>query len=478
MSRKTEFDIGIIGGGAAGLVVAAGAATLGAKAVMVEKNALGGDCLYYGCVPSKTLLHSAKTAHIHRSSGRFGIPPTEPNIKLGVVMDRVQEVIRTIEPNDSPERFRAMGVNVIFGEGRFIDTRTFDVAGVKLNARKFVLATGTRPAVPPIEGIETVPYLTNETVFSLRENVSELIVVGAGPIGCEMAQAFARLGTRVHVVDIAPQILIKEDADMADVVQASLRRDGVQLYLGHTFVRVEGKEGDIRVLLMDRDRREIELHGSHLLVAAGRKPNLENLGLEKAGVGLENGRLISDKRLRTTNKNIYACGDVVGPYLFTHMAEHHAGVVLRNALFHFPAHVESRVIPWCTYTDPELARVGLSETEARQLGIDYRIYTFPFADVDRAIAEGETSGMAKIIASPRGRLLGAAIVGPHAGELIHEYVLALAKGMKLSDLSSIIHIYPTLAQINRRAADQRLKEALTPARRKWIKRLFGLRGAV
>jgi pyruvate/2-oxoglutarate dehydrogenase complex dihydrolipoamide dehydrogenase (E3) component len=476
MRVKPKYDICIIGGGAAGLVTAAGASALGAKTVLVEKNALGGDCLYYGCVPSKTLIHSAKVAHTIRDAARFGMAGQTPAIRLADVMQRVQAVIAQIEPNDSPERFAALGVQVIFGAGQFTDACTFSVNGQALRAKKFVIATGSRAAIPPIVGIDQVPYLTNESIFAVREEIPHLLILGGGPIGCEMAQSFIRLGSRVTLFDIAPRILPREDEDMSAVVKEQFEREGIALHLGVQVLKVEQQNGAVRVLLQHGQRDECRLNGSHLLVAAGRKPSLEGLGLENAGIALENGRLVLDARLRTGNKNVYACGDVAGPYLFTHVAEHQAGVVLKNALLHWPAAAQTKNIPWCTFTDPELARVGLSEDEARQRGIAYRTYRFPFTDIDRAVAEGETAGLAKIVTTPRGKLLGACITGPHAGELIAEYALAIRKGMSASDLSNTLHIYPTLAQINRRVADQRLKEALTPGRRQWLKRIFGLRG--
>jgi pyruvate/2-oxoglutarate dehydrogenase complex dihydrolipoamide dehydrogenase (E3) component len=476
MAQKPEYDICIIGGGAAGLVAAAGAAALGAKTVLVEKHALGGDCLHYGCVPSKTLIHSAKVAQTIRDAARFGVASRTPVIRLAEVMQRVQAVIAQIEPNDSPERFAALGVQVILGAGQFTGPGTFSVNGQALRARKFVIATGSRAAIPPLAGIDEVAYLTNESIFAVREEIPHLLILGGGPIGCEMAQSFRRLGSQVTLFDIAPRILPREDEDMSAVVDEQFQREGIAVHLGIQVFKVEQQNGEVRVLLKHGQRGEYRLSGSHLLVAAGRKPNLEGLGLENAGIALENGRLVLDARLRTGNKNVYACGDVAGPYLFTHMAEHQAGVVLRNALLHWPASAQTENIPWCTFTDPELARVGLSEDEARQQGVAHRVYRFPFADIDRAVAEGETSGLAKIVATPRGKLLGACIAGPHAGDLIAEYVLAIRKGMRASDLSNTIHIYPTLAQINRRVADQRLKEALTPVRRKWLQWIFGLRG--
>jgi len=288
-----------------------------------------------------------------------------------------------------------------------------------------------------------------------------------------MAQALARLGSRVDLFDLAAQLLPREDQDISTVVAKRFSQENIGTHLGIKVLRIERASNETQVLLEHPQQGQYWLSGSHLLVAAGRKPNIENLGLERAGVEITNGRLVLDARLRTSNKRIYACGDVAGPYLFTHMAEHQAGVVLRNALFHWPAKARNQNIPWCTYTDPEVARVGLSEAEAKQQGMAHRIYRFPFADIDRAVTDGETEGFAKIITTPRGKLLGACIVGPHAGELIAEYALAITKGMKAADLSNTIHSYPTLAQINRRVADQRLKDALTPTRKSWLKRIFG-----
>lgn len=475
MGQPTKYELCIIGGGAAGLVVAAGAATLGAKVALVEKNALGGDCLHYGCVPSKTLLHSAKVAYTVANANRFGIGAKAPVIELADVMQRVREVIKQIEPNDSPERFASLGVDVIFGAGQFISPNALTVQGRELRAKNFVIATGTRPAIPPLPGLEQTAYLTNETLFSLQEPISHLLILGGGPIGCEMAQAFARLGTNVELFDLAPQLLPREDADISAALAKRFSEEGIVTHLGIKVLKFQRTGDETQILLEHPQQGQFWLNGSHVLIAAGRKPNLEHLGLELAGVELKNGRLVLDARLRTSNQHIYACGDVAGPYLFTHMAEHQAGVVLRNALFHWPAKAQTDNIPWCTYTDPEVARVGLSEAEATQLSIAHRVYRFPFAEIDRAVAEGETGGFAKIITTPRGKLLGACIVGAHAGELIAEYGLAIRKNMKAADLSNTIHVYPTLAQINRRVADQRLKSALSPSGKRWLQRIFGWR---
>lgn len=474
--NKPAYDLCVIGGGAAGLVVAAGGAALGARVVLVEKNLLGGDCLRFGCVPSKALLHSAKVAQTLRTAHLAALESQAPDVSLNRVMERVRAVIATIEPNDSPERFRSLGVDVVFGAGQFTAPDRFEVAGRMLTARRFILATGTHAVIPPITGLERIPYLTNETLFELREPVPHLIIVGGGPIGVEMAQAFRRLGSAVDLVDARHQILPREDADMAGLVQRQMEREGVNFHFGYEVQFVEGEAGALRVHLINGGQKEKWLEGSHLLIAAGRKPNLMGLGLEAAGVMLDKGRLRLNSRLRTTNRRIFACGDVAGPYLFTHVAEYQAGVVLRDALFHLPVRASATAIPWCTFSDPELARVGLSEREAVQRNLAHRVYRFDFADIDRAVADGATEGRAKLITSPPGKLLGVAIAGAHAGELIHEYVLAIDRGLKASDLAGMIHIYPTVAQINRKLAEQHLKAKLTPTARRWIKRLFGLRG--
>ena len=473
---RPEFDIVVIGGGVGGLVVAAGGATLGAKVALVEKHRMGGDCLWYGCVPSKTLIKSARVAYAMRHADRWALRPADPAPDLAQVMERVRGVIAEIEPNDSPERFRALGVDVTFGDGRFTAPDVFEVNGRKLTGATFVLATGSRPAVPPISGIAETPFLTNETLFDLREPVPSLLVVGSGPNGSELAQAMRRLGSEVTVVDIAPRILPREDEDLAQVVHQQLRAEGVRYCLDTTIQRVAVGDGAIALMVKGRNGEENTLGAAHLLLAAGRRPNVEDLGLDAANVAMHNGQIVVDAHLRTTNPRIYAVGDVAGGYQFTHLAEHHAGIVLRHAIFKLWWTKPSPVVPWCTYTDPELARVGLSETDAQERGIAHRVYRFPFADVDRARTDSDTQGFAKLVTDPRGKLLGAAIVGPAAGELIAECVLALSKGLHAKDLSAVIHAYPTLAQINRRAADQRMKEGLTPSSKRWIKRIFGLRG--
>ncbi|HVE50312.1 MAG TPA: FAD-dependent oxidoreductase [Casimicrobiaceae bacterium] len=472
---RPQFDIAVIGGGAGGLVVAAGGASLGAKVAVIEKHKLGGDCLWYGCVPSKSLIKSARVAHQMRHADRWAVPPSEPSIVMADVMERVADVIRGIEPNDSPERFRGLGVDVIFGNGRFTARDTFEVDGRRITARTFVIATGSRPAIPPIKGIDSVPYLTNESVFGLRTDVRSLIVVGSGPVGSELTQAFRRLGSDVSVLDIAATVMPREDPELAEIVHRQLVAEGVRYHLSAEIKSVEGQAGDIRVNIA-RQGSAHTVRGTHLLLAAGRIANVEDLGLEAAGVEVDNGRIVN-RGLTTTNPSIYVIGDAAGGLQFTHVAEHHAGIILRRAIFRMKWVKPSIIVPWCTYTDPELARVGVTEAEAKERSIAHRVYRFPLHDIDRARAEGECEGMAKLVTDPRGKLIGAAIVAPHAGELIAECALAMRHGLKAADLSASIHAYPTFAMVTRRAADQRMKESLTPTSRAWIKRLFGLQGA-
>ena len=472
---RAEFDIVVIGGGAGGLVVAAGGAALGARIALVEKHRLGGDCLWSGCVPSKTLLKSARIAHQMRRAGDWGIEPVTPRVQLATVMERVAAVIRGIEPNDSPERFRALGVDVVFGSGRFTSQHTFEVDGRRLTAKHFVIATGSRPSVPAIPGLASTPYLTNETVFDLRENVARLLVVGSGPVGIELAQAFRRLGSDVDVIDVAKEVLAREDRDVARVVHDRLAAEGVRFHLGAHVVSAGGSAGSVH-LMITADGAPKTLDGTHLLIAAGRAANLEGLGLDVAGVHVEHGRIVHQD-LVTSNPRIFVIGDAAGGAQFTHLAEHHAGIVLRRAVFRMGWAKASSVVPWATYTDPEIARVGISESEALHHGIAHRVHRFKLDEIDRARAEGETEGFAKLVAAPNGKLLGAAIVAPHAGELIAECALAMNRGLKVGDLSGTIHAYPTFAMLTRRAADQRRNDGLTPSSKRWIRRLFRLRGA-
>jgi len=471
MADLIETDICVIGGGSAGLTVAAGAAQMGARTVLVEKGRMGGDCLNYGCIPSKSLLAAAKVVRNARRAARFGIRLPPPEVDFQAVHDHVHEVIARIAPQDSVERFEGLGVIVLRSAARFVNPREVAAGPQRIRAKRFVVATGSRPLVPPIPGLETVPYLTNETVFDLTRLPEHLIVIGGGPIGCELGQAFRVLGSRVTVVDMA-SILPRDDPELVGVLRARLRADGVDLIESAKVVGV-GRAGDGRLTVeIERGSDRQAVVGSALLLAAGRRPSLEGLGLEEAGVAFDRNGITVDARLRSTNRRVYAAGDVVGRYQFTHVAGHHAGVVLRNVLFRLPARAEARAVPWVTYCGPELAHVGLDEAAARQAHGEIRILRWPFSENDRAQAERHTDGLVKVVTTARGRVLGASILGSQAGELIQPWTLAVAGKVKLKDLAQVIAPYPTLGEAGKRAAGSFYTEALFGRRTKWLVRLL------
>lgn len=442
-----EYDLVVIGGGSGGLLVAGVAASLKARVALVERDRLGGDCLWYGCVPSKSLIHASRMAYQLKSSGRFGIYCHNPEIDFAAAIGHVQGVISTIQPHDSPERFESLGVEVIFGSGEFVDQQTFTVNGRRLRARAFVIATGSRPAVPPIPGLQAAGYLTNEQVFSLTQLPESMAVIGGGPIGCELGQAFSRLGAEVTIIASRDRLLSKEDPEAVEVVHKQFASEGIRVLTQTKVERVEIAAGK-KYLWAGGQKIAVD----EILVASGRQPNVETLNLNAAKVKLGKLGIDVNTKLQTTNPRIYACGDVIGGYQFTHVAGYQANVVLKNALFLPLFKADYRVIPWATFTDPELARVGLSEQEARErYGDDIYVVKQDFAEVDRAQAEATTNGFAKIITRRNGQILGAHLVGSVAGELIHEIVLAMSHKLKISALSGI-HIYPTLSEVNSKAA--------------------------
>jgi pyruvate/2-oxoglutarate dehydrogenase complex dihydrolipoamide dehydrogenase (E3) component len=460
-----EYDIVIIGGGSGGLVVASAAAQLKAKVALVERDRLGGDCLWYGCVPSKSLIHASRVAYEVKNASRFGIHTNPPEIEFAKATGHVQKVIKAIEPHDSPERFRGLGVEVIFGDGKFIDRATFEVNDRKLKARAFVVSTGSRPAIPPIPGLKEAGFLTNEQVFSLTERPHSLAIIGAGPIGCELGQAFSRLGSEVTIINSRDQILPKEDPEAAKVVQDQLIAEGIQILSQSRAERVEVKDGKKYLFA---GKKEVIV--DEILVSAGRVPNIESLNLEAAGVVVGKNGIQMNEKLQTTNPKIYACGDVIGGYQFTHVAGYEAVVVLTNALFFPVSKANYRVIPWATFTDPELARVGLTEAQARErYGEDVYVLKQDFAGVDRAQAEAATHGFGKIITRGNGEILGAHLVGLSAGELIHEIVMAMSNKLKVSALTGI-HIYPTLSEVNSKAGLLLKKQKF--AENKWQQNLL------
>lgn len=445
-----KADIAIIGAGSGGLSVAAGAAQMGAKVVLVEKGKMGGDCLNTGCVPSKALIAAGEAAEAVRGSGTFGVNGHEPEIDFAKVHDHVHDVIAGIAPHDSVERFEGLGVQVIQAAARFVSDREIAAGDYRIKARRIVVATGSTAFVPPIPGLAEVPHLTNESIFELTERPEHLIVVGGGPIGIELAQAHRRLGSAVTVIE-ADTIMNKDDPDAVAVVRSRLGDEGVSLYEKSQVQKVERKGNGVAVLVgAGGDSRRIE--GSHLLVAAGRKVNVDGLDLEVAGIDYDRRGIKVDARLRTSNKRVFAIGDVAGGLQFTHVAGYHAGIVIRNALFNLPAKADDKAVPWVTYTDPELAHVGLSEAVAKDKGVEVTAVTFDFAENDRARAERATDGFIKAVIGKKGRIVGATIVGRHAGELILPWVLAVQKGLKVSDMASIIAPYPTLGEVSKRVA--------------------------
>ncbi|WP_111496939.1 FAD-dependent oxidoreductase [Marinobacter bohaiensis] len=456
-SKPARFDrnLVVIGAGSAGLVTAYIAAATRASVSLVERHRMGGDCLNTGCVPSKTLIKSARIAHDARRSDHFGIDTGPVSVNFPAVMERIQSVIQTIEPHDSVERYTGLGVDCITGSARILDPWRVEVDGRVLTTRNIVIATGARPFVPPIEGIEQVPYYTSDTIWSLRQAPEKMLILGGGPIGCELAQAFARLDVPVTQVDLAPRILPREDEDAARLVERSLVADGVDLHTGTRAIRFEAGDG-LHTLVCDRDGTEIRIEFDTLLLAVGRKANTDGLGLDKLGIDLNaNGTVQVDETLQTRLPGIYACGDVAGPYQFTHAAAHQAWYASVNSLFgtfrRFK--VDYRVLPWTTFTDPEVARVGLNEQEAAEQGIEVEVTTYGLDDLDRAIAEGDAEGFVKVLTPPgKDRILGATIAGHHAGELITEFISAMKHGYGLNKILGTIHVYPTLSEANKFAA--------------------------
>lgn len=475
MTEVIKADICVIGGGSAGLSVAAGASQMGARTVLVEAHRMGGDCLNTGCVPSKSLLAAAKVAQTVRTGHRFGIAEAAPGVEFPAVNRYVKSVIAAIAPHDSVERFTALGCRVIEAPANFIDTRTVLAGDTHVRARRFVIATGSQAYVPPIPGLDKAHFFTNESIFDNDVLPEHLIVIGAGPIGCEMAQAHRRFGARVTVLDLA-RMLPKDDPEAVDVVRQRFLAEGIDTTEAANIVRVESRENGVAVVLKENGA-ERRIDGSHLLVATGRRPNVRRLNLEAAGVHHSLKGVEVDSRLRTSNKRIFAAGDVIGGYQFTHMASYHAGIVLRNVLFRLPARSTPKALPWVTYTDPELAQVGTTEADAReQHGERIRVVRADFSHNDRAQAEGSFKGFLKAVTSRRGLILGATIVGPHAGELILPWVLAISKGLKIGDMAGLIAPYPTLSEISKRAASSYYTPTLYSPRTRMLVRFLGAFG--
>ena len=461
-------DLCVIGAGAGGLAVAAGAVQLGASVVLVERGAMGGDCLNTGCVPSKALIAAANLAHQARRGGAFGLGCMAPSIDFAAVSDSVARVVESLAPHDSVERFEGLGVTVLRDEARFTDPRTVRAGDTEIRARRFVIATGSSPAVPPIAGLDTVPFFTNETIFANRTRPRHFVVIGGGAVGIELAQAHRRLGAEVTVIDAGP-LLSRDDPELVALLADALRAEGIVLRPSTAIAAVERDGDGIAVTLAGGER----IAGSHLLVAAGRRPTVAALDLAAGGIAATAHGVTVDARLRTTNRRVFAIGDVAGGPQFTHVALYHAGIVIRNALFRLPARVDYRALPWVTYSDPELAQVGMSEAVARDAhGDAIRVLRWPFADNDRAHTERETRGMVQVITDAKGRILGAAILGTAAGEQITTWALAISRRLKIGAIANLIVPYPTRGEAGKRAAGSFYTPTLFSPRTRRLVRLL------
>lgn len=462
-------DICVIGAGSGGLSVAAAAAAFGVPVVLIEKGEMGGDCLNYGCVPSKALIAAAKHAHAIREARAFGIETGEPVINFQKVHDHVHGVIAAIAPHDSQERFEGLGVTVIRAPGRFVDASTVVAGDTTIKARRFVIATGSSAAIPPIPGLSDVPFLTNESVFDLTRGPDHLIVIGGGPIGLELAQAHRRLGAKVTVLE-AFSVFGKDDPDLAKIARANIEADGVVLREGAKVTGV-ARAGEGVAVTIEAGGATETIIGSHLLVAAGRKANVDGLGLEAAGIAYERRGITVDAGLRTTNRHVYAIGDVAGGLQFTHVAGYHAGLVIRSILFRLPVKENRDILPWVTYTDPELGQVGLSEKAARErFGDTIKVLTFSYANNDRAQAERATKGLIKVITDKRGKILGCGVVGKSAGDILNMWAYAVANGQSVRSFAGYVSPYPTLPEIGKRAA---VSFYAPSAANPWVRRVIG-----
>lgn len=468
---SSRYNLVVIGAGTAGLVTAAGAAGLGAKVALIERHLMGGDCLNVGCVPSKGIIRSGRVAHEVKTADAFGITCSAgAKIDFGRTMERMRRIRAGISSHDSFERFSSkLGIDVFLGSGMFTGPKSIEVEGKRLLFKKAAICTGARASAPPIPGIEETGYLTNENVFWLTELPKRLLVIGGGPIGCELSQAFARLGSDVTIVETANHLLVREDADAAEIVQRSLLRDGVKLALSANILKTE-KRGAEKIITVEQGGKTATLAGDEILVGVGRAPNVNGLGLEAGGIAYDPrmGVKVNDM-LQTSNPRVYAAGDICSPYKFTHTADALARILIANALFKGRQKTSSLVVPWCTYTDPEVAHVGMYEKDARDKGIDVTTMTVPLGDIDRALLDGETEGFARVhLKKGSDKILGATIVARHAGEMINELSLAITAGLGLSAIGRTIHPYPTQAEAIKRLADAYNRTRLTPV----VKKLF------
>lgn len=468
-------DICIIGAGAGGLSVAAGAVQLGVSVALVEGRKMGGDCLNYGCVPSKALLATAKIAHEFHRAAQFGIQSVEPQINFDKVMEHVHGVINTLSWNDSVERFTGLGVNVVLAQGKFLNATTLIAGDTTIRARRFVIATGSSPAVPAIVGLNRVPYYTNETIFTLKQKPTHLIIIGGGPIGCELAQAFLLLGTNVTVLE-AFTILPHDEKELVSILRDHLIKQGLKLFEGVSITNVVQQQNGQIQIHFEKDGKPQTITGTELLVAAGRKANVEDLNLDQVGVDFSAKGIKVDAHLKTTNKHIYAIGDVIGGYQFTHIANYHAGIVIRNILFRLPTKVNYRAVPWVTFTNPELAHVGLTSTLALKQYPHAKILSCDFSEIDRAQIEGESVGKIQLATTSNGKILGVSILGAQAGELIIPWIHAIQEGKRIRNMTDFIVPYPTLSEIHRKVAAAFYTPLLFSERTRKIVRLLRLLG--
>jgi pyruvate/2-oxoglutarate dehydrogenase complex dihydrolipoamide dehydrogenase (E3) component len=470
-----RYNLVVVGAGTAGLVASAGAAILGARVALIERHLMGGDCLNYGCVPSKALLACSRAAHAVRSAADYGITVKDSTIDFAACMQRLRRLRAKISHHDSAERFRSLGAEVFIGDARFTGRDIIEVGGQKLTFSKAIIAAGARAAALPIPGLREVGHLTNETVWSLVSLPARLIVIGAGPIGCELAQAFRRLGSDVTMLTDGRQILPREDPDAAKILASRFDNEGIRVITEAQIHRAE-RDPFGKAVMFECHGELQKVVGDEILVAVGRAPNLEGMGLEAAGVEFDAKGVRVNDRLRTTNPRIYAAGDICSEYKFTHAAEAMARVTLQNALFFGRKKVSDLVIPWCTYTDPEIAHVGMYEREARDQRFAVETFTSALAENDRAIVDGQAEGFGRVhIDAKSGKILGATLVSPHAGETIGEFVLAIQRGLKLSDLSGVIHPYPTAAEMAKRLGDSSMKSRLKPWMKRFLTRFFEMR---
>ncbi len=463
-----DFDLTVIGGGAGGLNVASGAIQLGARVALVEKDKLGGDCLYYGCVPTKALIQSAKVASLIKRSKEYGLNDTNISFDFKNVMAHMREVISKIGVNDDPKRFEDMGVQLFFGDGRFVDPHTFELDGHTITSKKFVISTGSRAVAIPIKGLENIKYLTSESALELDYLPKSIIILGAGPIGLEFAQVFARLGSKVTVIEKMGQVLPREDKEVSDILESILKEERIEIHTCLSVLQVK-EGGNQKIVVAECSGQEKTFKADEFMLAIGRAPNLEGLNLEAAGVKVEHRNIVVNSSMRTTARNIWACGDVTGQYLFTHVAEYQAGLVVANALIPFMKRKANySVVPWVTYTDPELGRVGLTEDEARQKYKTVKVYRYDVKDLDRAVIEGEDNGIIKIVCTKKGKILGAHVLAPQGGEILHEFVLAMQNNLGVGSITGTMHVYPTLSQVVRRTTNKYYAEKIFSG---WIPKL-------